>query len=154
MNATAGSNPSHVRNPSVFAFSLIHFHSDLCSIHFWHIVFPQYHSQIIQECFKIHLLKNILFIYFLEREEGREKEKERNSDVREKHRLVASRMHTIRGLNLQPRHVPWLGTKPATFSFVRWCPTNWATPVRTTLFIFIAHIESNTLFPFNIADIH
>ena len=44
------------------------------------------------------------FIYlFLERGEGREKERERNIDVPEKHRLVAS--HMPWGPGPQPRHV-------------------------------------------------
>ena len=45
------------------------------------------------------------FIYlFLERWEGREKEKERNIDVQEKHQWVAS--HTTGDPGLQPRHAP------------------------------------------------
>ena len=28
------------------------------------------------------------------------------------------------------RHVPWLGIRLATFHFVGWCPTNWATLLR------------------------
>ena len=39
----------------------------------------------------IDFLKSILLIYFLEKGEGRGKERERNSDVREKHQSVASR---------------------------------------------------------------
>ena len=42
------------------------------------------------------------FYVFLERGEERKKERERNIDVPEKHRLVASRTSPIR----QPRHVP------------------------------------------------
>ena len=64
------------------------------------------------------LFFKILFIYFLEVGEGREKEKVRNIDV-----LVASPMDSIRGLNPQPRHVPWPGIDPVTFPFVGWCPT-------------------------------
>ena len=43
---------------------------------------------------------------FLEREEGKEKEREKNIDVKEKQRLVASHMHPDQGPNPQPRHVP------------------------------------------------
>ena len=46
------------------------------------------------------------FISFLERGEGREKEKERYRDVREKHRLVASLMLPNLGPNPQSMHVP------------------------------------------------
>ena len=59
----------------------------------------------------------MLFCFILERWEGREKEKERDTDVREKHRLVASRMHPDWGLNSQPRHVPRPGIELATFCF-------------------------------------
>ena len=54
---------------------------------------------------------------FRERVRRREREKrgERNIDVREKHRLVASCMHPNHGLNPQLRHVPWLGIEPANF---------------------------------------
>ena len=75
-----------------------------------------------------------LFIYLnivVSREkEGREKEKERNIDVREKHQSVASHIHSNRGPNLQPRRVPWLGTEPATLWSTEQCPTHWATLVR------------------------
>ena len=48
------------------------------------------------------LLKMFYLFPFLEREEGRERERERSTSVREKHQLVAS--HTQ--LDLEPRHVP------------------------------------------------
>ena len=54
----------------------------------------------------ITFFKIILFIYFLERGEGREKETERNIVVREKHQSVASRTCPNQGLDPQPRHVP------------------------------------------------
>ena len=42
----------------------------------------------------------------LERGKGREKERERNTDVREKYLLVAFRWCLDWGPNPQPRHVP------------------------------------------------
>ena len=45
----------------------------------------------------------------------RGKERERNTDVREKHLLVASSTHPQQGSNPQSRHLPCLGIKPATF---------------------------------------
>ena len=39
-------------------------------------------------------------------EKGEERERERHSDVKEKHRLVAFRTLPDWGLNLQPRQVP------------------------------------------------
>ena len=38
------------------------------------------------------IFKNFIYL-FLQRGEGREKERERNIDVQEKHRSVASRLH-------------------------------------------------------------
>ena len=47
------------------------------------------------------------FIYlFLERREGREKERERNIDVREKHPLVASHMPPTADLARNPGSCP------------------------------------------------
>ena len=43
-----------------------------------------------------------------------------------------------RGLNPQPRYVPWPGIKPPTFFSVRDdTPTNWATPSRAHVFLII-----------------
>ena len=76
--------------------------------------------------FFIHLLKD--FYLFLEKGEGKKKERERNIDVREKHLSVAShtRLDQARACN-QPRNVHWLRIEPATFQFARWHPTNWDT---------------------------
>ena len=66
-----------------------------------------------------------LFIYYphlktcpliLERERGREGEREG-----EKHPSFDSHMCPDQGPNMQPRHVPWWGIKPATFWFIGWC---------------------------------
>ena len=67
--------------------------------------------------------KKILFIYFLERREGREKKKERNIYVQEIYQLVAPNW----GPGTYPRHVPWLGIEPATFWFAGWHSIHWAT---------------------------
>ena len=50
----------------------------------------------------------MICLLILEREEGgeREKEGERNIDVREKHQSVASCMRPDQGSNPQPRYVP------------------------------------------------
>ena len=80
------------------------------------------------------------FYLFLERGEGREKKRERNMDVREKHWLVASYTSADQGPNLQPRHVPRPGIGLATFHFVGWCPTNWVTPVRAPRRFFLCDI--------------
>ena len=37
------------------------------------------------------------------------------------------------GLDLQPRHVPWQGIKPATLCFTVWCSIHWATPARANI---------------------
>ena len=54
---------------------------------------------------ELHFLKNT-YLFFLERGEGRENEREGNIDVREKHQFAALHMHLDQGLNLKPRHVP------------------------------------------------
>ena len=64
------------------------------------------------------------FFFSREKGGGREGEKEQ-----EKHLLAASRMCPDWGLNPQPRHLPWPGIELATFHFVGWCPTKWATAV-------------------------
>ena len=60
------------------------------------------------------------FIYSLIEGEGREKERERNIEVREKYQSVASRMCP----NYNPGMCPEQEMKPATFRFVEWHPTN------------------------------
>ena len=56
----------------------------------------------------IHFFKSLPedMLLILERGKGREEERERNTDVRVKHRWAASCMCPNWGLNLQPRHVP------------------------------------------------
>ena len=56
-----------------------------------------------------------MFIDF--REEGGERVRERDIDVREKHQMVASCMCPDQGSNPQPRYVLQLGIELATF----WC---------------------------------
>ena len=51
-------------------------------------------------------------------------------DTQEKRQSVVSCMHPDRGLNPQPRHVPWPGVRPVTFGFAGQCPTNGVTPGR------------------------
>ena len=56
-----------------------------------------------------------------------ERETERNTDVREKHQLVASHTCPDQGLSPQPRYVPCPGIKPATFGAWFDAVRNWAT---------------------------
>ena len=71
------------------------------------------------------------------REWWRERERKKNTDVRDKHRSIASSTHPDRGLNPQPRHMPWPGITPATF----WCTgqhcNKLSHPVRATDSTFI-----------------
>ena len=111
-----------------------HLHGTECSTGVSHY---DHHSQVLVFFLKLYGII-YLFIYphlktcllILERGEGTEKEKKTNIDAREKHQLVASCMHPWQGLNLQPRHMSWLGIELATFHFTRRCPSNWATPAR------------------------
>ena len=68
------------------------------------------------------------FVYlFLESREGRKKKRERNISVQDK--LIGCLSHAPnRGPGLQPRHVPWLGIKLATFWLAGWHSVHWATP--------------------------
>ena len=70
------------------------------------------------------------YLFIFERGEGREKERERNIDVREKLRSVASHAPLLGTQPAETRPVPWPGTEPVTFCFSGWCPTNWAIPVK------------------------
>ena len=71
-------------------------------------------------------------LLILERE-GRDKERERNINVREKHWLVAFSVCPDWGMNPKPRHVPWLEIKPKIFWLAEQHPTNWTTPAMTPL---------------------
>ena len=85
---------------------------------------------------KLYHKKAYYFLSFLidSREgEGRDKERQRNISVREKHDLGASHTSCTRPdwkLNLQPRHMTCLGLKPENFLFAGQCPTNWDMLVR------------------------
>ena len=68
------------------------------------------------------------FIYLFFRGEGREKERERNIDVREKHHLAASHTGPSQVWIPQPRHLP--GIKLVTFHFAEQCSANGVTTVR------------------------
>ena len=66
---------------------------------------------------------NFFLILFIFREKWREKERERNTYVREKHRLIVPHMNPNQGPNLQLWHVPWPGNEPTTFCSIGCCPT-------------------------------
>ena len=71
--------------------------------------------------------KDLLFFKNLDREDGREKERERNINVWLP--LVCPNC----GPDPQPRHVPWLGIEPVTFWFAGQHSMHWATPARADL---------------------
>ena len=64
--------------------------------------------------------QNFFILLIPEREERREKEREKNAEVREK----PISMHPNQGQNPQPWHVPWQGTELTTFRFAGQCRTN------------------------------
>ena len=81
----------------------------------------------------------VLFIYFY-REGKRVREgvkHERNNQLP----LTGSHW----GPGPQPRHVPWLGIKPATFQFTGWPSIHWATPARANNITFISALKRWTL---------
>ena len=71
-----------------------------------------------------------MLIDLREKKGGRERERERNINVRDKHWSVASCMHPDPKLNLQPRYVSWPEIEPMTFWFTNDAPTSWATLAR------------------------
>ena len=54
------------------------------------------------------------------RGEGRDRERQRNIDVREKHPSVVPLTLPNQGLNPQAKHVPWPRIEPMTFPIMRW----------------------------------
>ena len=68
----------------------------------------------------IFFFKKYLFIF---RGRGREGERGKETSMWDKHRLVASCTGPKWELNLQLRHVPWPGIKPANFPFAGRYPT-------------------------------
>ena len=77
------------------------------------------------------------YVLLILESDGERERKKKNTDVRDKHRSVASSTHPDRGLNPQPRHMPWPGITPATF----WCTgqhcNKLSHPVRATDSTFI-----------------
>ena len=74
-------------------------------------------TYLVKDLFAKSFFKKDFIYLFLERREGREIERERNINVREKYWLVACHMCPDCEPNLQPRHVLWWDN----------APTNWAT---------------------------
>ena len=70
----------------------------------WEIVVQ---GQVVPQPINYFIFKDFMYL-FLKRGEGREKEKERNIDVREKHLSVPPHMYPGWGSNPQLRHVSWL----------------------------------------------
>ena len=112
-------------------------------------------ENLVGDILKSSLERLVLLIYFfliwgfffffffllLFRETGRDRRREKNIDVGEKHRLVAFCRHWDWGIihtqtggsNPPPRCEPWLGIEPLTFWLWDDLPTNWATLARATL---------------------
>ena len=87
----------------------------------WPALSPRFTCPKPRDTFFVFCLFVFLRFYlFSFRERGREGEKEKNIDIREIHRLVASCRPPTKGPGLQPRHVPWLGIEQVTFQFVGW----------------------------------
>ena len=88
----------------------------------------------------LSFLKDVIYL-FIERGEGREKERERNIAVWEMYWLVSCLLHNPNwGPGPQPRRVPWLGIELVTFLVTGWHLIHWATPARpyfkASIFIF------------------
>ena len=79
----------------------------------------------------IPLFKNILFIYFLDRGKGREKEMERKINV-----WLPLTQPTTGNLACNPGMCLRLGIKRVTLWLAGWHSTHWATPARTKYITF------------------
>ena len=85
------------------------------------------------------------FYLFIFREGGREGEREG-----EKHQCVVPLVRSLPGPGQQPRHVPWLGTEPATPWFTGWHSIHWATPATVFLSKFYMYIVYGTTTLYNL----
>ena len=78
---------------------------------------------MFKECFSKDLL---MYLFIFRQGEGREKGRERNTNIN----VWLPLMRPLLGTWPQPRHVPWVGIKPATLWFAGWHSIYSATPVR------------------------
>ena len=85
--------------------------------------------------FQEHFFKDFIYLFY-ERGEWKEKEKERNMCGCPPHDPTWEP-------GLQPRHVPWPGSEPATFQCSGRCSIHWATPARTRLYYLIVSTDSS-----------
>ena len=83
-----------------------------------------------------------IFIDFRERGTEREREQEKNIDVREKHQWAPPHTCPMQGLYPQPKYVPWLGIKHASNLLVQDdTTTKWATQPEFIFFLLIIKIS-------------
>ena len=78
---------------------------------------------------KLLIINNVIlllkrFYLFLEKGKGREQEKDRNINVREKHQSVDSRKWPDQELNPKLRYVPWLGIQTSKLILWRIMPNH------------------------------
>ena len=78
---------------------------------------------------------------FLERGEGREREKERNSDVREKHRSVALVHAPVRDQTRNPGFCPSWASQTSDAPLFGLTPNQQATPARPLMFYQCSALE-------------
>ena len=90
---------------------------------------------------RLFFLKDFIYL-FLERGEGREKEKEKHRCARET--SISCLLHAPTwGPGLQPRHVLWLGIELVTFWFTDQHSIHWATPARSQSFFSYSYVYSS-----------
>ena len=75
------------------------------------------------------------------KERGREKDRERNIDVREKHKSYPSSANPGQGLNLQFTHVPYSGFKFSNFDAYGDAPINLVTQAGQSEYIFCSKVS-------------
>lgn len=92
-----------------------------------------------------HLILFILLFFFLRKRGGG---KEYQISMQEW--SFSCHLHvSYKGLSPQPKHVPWLGIEPATFPWMGWHLTNWATAAKANTWFLCSIHNSLPSFPFS-----
>ena len=117
--------------PASLTSSLRHFRHSIGDTHKWLLVSscqvqgkgqpPQNANIKDEKTVTAGFFKDFIYL-ILERGDGREKERERNIDVREKYLSGASRTSPNQGLNLQLKHMLQPRIEPATLCSAGWHP--------------------------------
>ena len=122
-----------------FAFIVPFLHTEILKPYFWVCYYKDEYRNIRYSNTFLHIKVFfpadfiLLFILFIFRERGREGEREGEKHPCVRDTPISCLSHAPNwGPGLSPRHVPWLGIKPATSLSLSYHSTHWATPVSYT----------------------